>query len=151
MPQGREFATVVGINPRCNLDDPSGFTTSVAVGPGLSAAAGISALVMRLLQTLEVPAVIDADGLNILAKDPSGAGRISAPIVFSPTPARWRGCRTRPSPMDRPIALASPIFLPRLLKEWSAQLSTRPQKTNLFTLHALYNIEIGLLCSIAGV
>ncbi len=59
---------------------------AVAVGPGLSTAAGISALVIRMLQTLEVPAVIDADGINILAKDPSGAGRISAPMVFTPHP-----------------------------------------------------------------
>ncbi|MCP4675083.1 MAG: NAD(P)H-hydrate dehydratase [Deltaproteobacteria bacterium] len=59
---------------------------AVAVGPGLSTAAGISTLVMRLLQMLEVPAVIDADGINILAKDPSDAGRISTPMVFTPHP-----------------------------------------------------------------
>ncbi len=59
---------------------------AVAVGPGLSTAAGISSLVMRMLNILEVPAVIDADGINILAKDPSGAGRISAPMVFTPHP-----------------------------------------------------------------
>jgi hydroxyethylthiazole kinase-like uncharacterized protein yjeF len=59
---------------------------AVIVGPGLSTASGISSLVVRILQTLEVPAVVDADGINILAKDPSGAGRISAPMVFTPHP-----------------------------------------------------------------
>ncbi|MCP4601489.1 MAG: NAD(P)H-hydrate dehydratase [Proteobacteria bacterium] len=59
---------------------------AVAVGPGLSTATGISALVMRMLNMLEVPAVIDADGINILAKDPSGASRISVPMVFTPHP-----------------------------------------------------------------
>ncbi len=59
---------------------------AVALGPGLTTAKGISALAMRLLQMLEVPAVVDADGINILAKDPTGAGRISAPMVFTPHP-----------------------------------------------------------------
>lgn len=60
--------------------------TALALGPGLTTAPGISALAMRLLQMLEMPAVIDADGINILAKDPSGAGRIIAPMVFTPHP-----------------------------------------------------------------
>lgn len=59
---------------------------AVALGPGLTTARGISALVIRMLQMLEVPAVIDADGVNILANDPSGAGRIKAPMVFTPHP-----------------------------------------------------------------
>jgi len=59
---------------------------AIAVGPGLSTAKGISALVMRLLKTVEVPVVVDADGINILAKDPSGAGRITAPMIFTPHP-----------------------------------------------------------------
>jgi hydroxyethylthiazole kinase-like uncharacterized protein yjeF len=67
---------------------------AIALGPGLSTASGISTLVIRMLQTLEVPAVVDADGVNILAKDPSGAGRISAPMVLTPHPgemARFMG------------------------------------------------------------
>jgi len=59
---------------------------AVALGPGLTTAKGISALAVRLLQMLEVPAVVDADGINILAKDPSGAGRISTSMVFTPHP-----------------------------------------------------------------
>ncbi|MDJ0766155.1 MAG: NAD(P)H-hydrate dehydratase [Myxococcota bacterium] len=59
---------------------------AVAVGPGLTTAAGISALVMRMLQMIEVPAVVDADGINIMAKDPSGASRISVPMVLTPHP-----------------------------------------------------------------
>jgi len=59
---------------------------AVALGPGLSTAPGISALVMRFLQMTEVPAVIDADGLNILANDPTQTGRIKAPMIFTPHP-----------------------------------------------------------------
>ncbi len=59
---------------------------AVVVGPGITTAPGVSALTMRLLQMMEVPAVVDADGINILAKDPTGAGRITAPMVFTPHP-----------------------------------------------------------------
>jgi len=59
---------------------------ALAMGPGLSTAAGISALAMKMLQLAEVPAVVDADGINILARDPSGMGRISAPMVLTPHP-----------------------------------------------------------------
>ncbi|MBN2531031.1 MAG: NAD(P)H-hydrate dehydratase [Deltaproteobacteria bacterium] len=78
--------------------------TAVALGPGLTTAPGISALSMRLLQMLEIPAVIDADGINILAKDPSGAGRIIAPMVFTPHPgemARLTGKSTAQVQADR--------------------------------------------------
>jgi len=60
--------------------------TAVALGPGLTTAPGISALAVRLLQSLEIPAVVDADGVNILAADPSGAGRITTPMVLTPHP-----------------------------------------------------------------
>ncbi len=59
---------------------------AVVVGPGITTAPGVSALAMRLLQMMEVPAVVDADGINILAKDPTGTGRITAPMVFTPHP-----------------------------------------------------------------
>ncbi|MBN2343374.1 MAG: NAD(P)H-hydrate dehydratase [Deltaproteobacteria bacterium] len=78
--------------------------TALALGPGLTTAPGISALSMRLLQMLEIPAVIDADGINILAKDPSGAGRIMAPMVFTPHPgemARLTGKSTAQVQNDR--------------------------------------------------
>ena len=39
-----------------------------------------------MLQSVEVPAVVDADGINILADDLSGMSRISAPMVFTPHP-----------------------------------------------------------------
>ncbi|MCU0664261.1 MAG: NAD(P)H-hydrate dehydratase [Myxococcota bacterium] len=59
---------------------------AVALGPGLGTAPGISAMAVKLLQMCTVPAVVDADGINILAKDPSGAGRINAPMVLTPHP-----------------------------------------------------------------
>ncbi len=69
---------------------------AVALGPGLTTAPGVSALTMRILQMMEVPAVVDADGLNILARDPSGAGRISAPMVFTPHPGEMARLTNKP-------------------------------------------------------
>jgi NAD(P)H-hydrate epimerase len=71
---------------------------AVALGPGLSTAPGISALALKILQTLEVPAVVDADGLNILASDPTAAGRISAPMVFTPHPGEMARLINRSAP-----------------------------------------------------
>jgi NAD(P)H-hydrate epimerase len=59
---------------------------AMAVGPGITTAKGIAALALRLLQAAEVPAVVDADGVNILADDPTAAGRITAPMVLTPHP-----------------------------------------------------------------
>jgi NAD(P)H-hydrate epimerase len=59
---------------------------AVAIGPGLGTSPGISNLVMRLLQMIDIPAVVDADGINIMAKDPTGSGKITAPLVLTPHP-----------------------------------------------------------------
>ncbi|MDD5308097.1 MAG: NAD(P)H-hydrate dehydratase [Deltaproteobacteria bacterium] len=59
---------------------------AVALGPGLSTAEGVREVVSGLLRSLEVPAVIDADGLNILASEPGVLGRVGAPLVLTPHP-----------------------------------------------------------------
>lgn len=60
----------------------------LAVGPGLSRAKGVAALLKKLLPKVEVPLVIDADGLNALAS-PQGLKvirRLKAPAVLTPHP-----------------------------------------------------------------
>ncbi len=62
--------------------------TVLAIGPGLGQAAGSSEFVTRLLTATRIPAVIDADALNILAAQPLllekvAAGRI---VVMTPHP-----------------------------------------------------------------
>jgi ADP-dependent NAD(P)H-hydrate dehydratase / NAD(P)H-hydrate epimerase len=68
------------------VDDLLDGKRAVALGPGLSTAEGISALAASLLGALEVPAVIDADGINILASEPGVLGRVSSPLVLTPHP-----------------------------------------------------------------
>ena len=87
---------------------------ALVVGPGLTTAPGISNLVMRLLQMIAVPAVVDADGLNMLAADPTAAGRITAPLVLTPHPgemARLSGKTVLEVQADR-------IQAARSLAEW---------------------------------
>ena len=42
---------------------------AIAIGPGLDRRPGTSALVQKLVETVDLPLVIDADGLNALAED----------------------------------------------------------------------------------
>ena len=44
--------------------------SAVAVGPGLGQSAGLQELVTSLYQSISIPCVFDADGLNLLAKQP---------------------------------------------------------------------------------
>lgn len=63
---------------------------AVAVGPGLTTGGGVRRAVNAALAA-DAPAVVDADGLNVLADDPAPIGRESATIL-TPHPgelARW--------------------------------------------------------------
>lgn len=64
---------------------------AVALGPGLGTGPGISHLAVRLLKSLSIPVVVDADGINILADDPSSVARIEAPMIFTPHPGEMAG------------------------------------------------------------
>ncbi len=58
----------------------------VAIGPGLGRHAETVALVRRLVPALEVPLVLDADGLNAIAGEPPRALARSAATVLTPHP-----------------------------------------------------------------
>jgi NAD(P)H-hydrate epimerase len=65
---------------------------ALAIGPGLSTGAGVRALVEAALAAPR-PAVLDADGLNVLAGDPSPLER-DCPVAITPHPGelgRWLG------------------------------------------------------------
>ena len=59
---------------------------AVAVGPGLSQHPQTQALIRHLLPKITKPLVLDADGLNALAVDPSLLKRLSLPIILTPHP-----------------------------------------------------------------
>ena len=56
----------------------------VALGPGLGQGAALTGLVHGLLAELEMPVVLDADGLNLLATDIQHLERRKAPTVLTP-------------------------------------------------------------------
>jgi hydroxyethylthiazole kinase-like uncharacterized protein yjeF len=63
-----------------------GGADAVAIGPGLSRDASTEALVRSLVESVEIPCVVDADGLNALSVERVGARRGSAPLVLTPHP-----------------------------------------------------------------
>jgi hydroxyethylthiazole kinase-like uncharacterized protein yjeF len=68
---------------------------AVAMGPGLSRNEDTAALVRRLVSEVDVPCVIDADGLNAVSIDDVSRRRGRAPLVLTPHPgemARLLGC-----------------------------------------------------------
>jgi NAD(P)H-hydrate epimerase len=60
---------------------------SIAVGPGLGDGDEQQALVRAVLEEASQPVVVDADGLNVLARDTSPLEGRSAPTVLTPHPA----------------------------------------------------------------
>ena len=58
----------------------------IAIGPGLSTGIEITPLVKKLLLAIEVPVVLDADGINAIAKEPQVLTRRRAPTVITPHP-----------------------------------------------------------------
>lgn len=59
---------------------------ALAIGPGLGTGGPQRELLERALGA-DLPLVVDADGLNVLAEDPSGLAKRSAPAVITPHPA----------------------------------------------------------------
>lgn len=59
---------------------------ALAVGPGLSVHPEVSYLLENLLSKVEVPVVLDADGLNAIADNPEVLKSCNAPVVITPHP-----------------------------------------------------------------
>jgi hydroxyethylthiazole kinase-like uncharacterized protein yjeF len=67
----------------------------VAVGPGLGTAESTSRLVKKLYRQARLPMIVDADGLNILAREPDLLSNPEYPRILTPHPgemARLLGC-----------------------------------------------------------
>ncbi|MDD2805479.1 MAG: NAD(P)H-hydrate dehydratase [Elusimicrobiales bacterium] len=84
---------------------------ALLLGPGLGASKGARSFALKLLGSLAIPAVVDADALNALAAGSRPISLRAAPAVFTPHPgeaARLLGKKVT----DRPAAAAA---LARLL------------------------------------
>lgn len=60
------------------------------VGPGLGQSRAVSALVRECVRTLDCPLVLDADGLNAIAKTPEILKEAKAPVVLTPHIGEFR-------------------------------------------------------------
>ena len=60
----------------------------VAMGPGLGRGSSVTSLLSSVLKHLQVPLVLDADGLNAFVQDPSQLKR-SAPLILTPHPGEF--------------------------------------------------------------
>ncbi len=95
--------------------------TVVGLGPGLWQTSDVTAITIKLFRDLEQPLVVDADGLNALAKHRDTLKRHAGPRVLTPHPgefARLIG-EERIARMDyeaRAIALATEIDCVIVLK-----------------------------------
>jgi ADP-dependent NAD(P)H-hydrate dehydratase len=69
--------------------------TVVALGPGIGRSAVLNQLIPNLIRTLEIPTVLDADGLNALQGQADRLNDHAAPVILTPHPgefARLLGC-----------------------------------------------------------
>jgi ADP-dependent NAD(P)H-hydrate dehydratase len=57
---------------------------AIALGPGLGQSTGLRLLVHELYRSLEQPMIVDADGLNLLAKSDGGLEEHAGPRVHTP-------------------------------------------------------------------
>ena len=62
---------------------------AVMIGPGLSTQESTSRLIKNLLPRLEIPMVLDADGLNIVSEDTEILKNLKAPAVLTPHPGEF--------------------------------------------------------------
>ncbi len=63
--------------------------SAIAIGPGLGQHEGTGLLLRRIIESTALPMVIDADGINLIAKDPSIWERRRAPIILTPHPGEF--------------------------------------------------------------
>jgi len=105
----RCLETVAGFSPSCMTvplpDDSDGRltyaaisavenlgskATGVAMGPGLGRSRGVSQVVAHCVKGYAGPMVVDADGLNALAEDPSVCLQAAGPRVLTPHIGEFR-------------------------------------------------------------
>lgn len=59
---------------------------TVVFGPGLTAQPEIRDILLKLMENTNIPLVIDADGLNVLAQDTSILSHVKSSVVLTPHP-----------------------------------------------------------------
>jgi NAD(P)H-hydrate epimerase len=85
----------LGINDLTLIIEGISEKKAIIAGPGIGTASATTELVLRLYETVELPMILDADALNILAQNRDSLPVAAGPRIFSPHPgemARLLGC-----------------------------------------------------------
>ncbi len=77
---------VININQISKIIDDSKDIDVVAIGPGCGTASEMSELVRQMIESVDCKMVIDADGLNVLAKNVKWLEHRKSEIVLTPHP-----------------------------------------------------------------
>jgi NAD(P)H-hydrate epimerase len=72
------------------FDELAGASDALVVGPGLGRSDGARAIVLRTVLQEDAPAVLDADGLNLLSEVPEFWRDLRATLVLTPHPGEAR-------------------------------------------------------------
>lgn len=61
-------------------------TDAAVIGPGISKRPDVKKLVKKLIRNLDIPIVLDADGINCIADEPDILKKAERPLVITPHP-----------------------------------------------------------------
>lgn len=86
LPLREDDAGHIGLNALDTILKFLNRATAVVIGPGLGTSDKTVDMIHQLLPKLEIPTLIDADGLNAVAKDPSVLKKMKAPVLLTPHP-----------------------------------------------------------------
>ena len=78
--------------------------TALAIGPGISTTEETRGFLFEIIRSCEIPAVIDADALTLIAEEPGILLRAKAPLILTPHPgemSRLTGIPTDEIESDR--------------------------------------------------
>ena len=79
---------------------------AVALGPGLGRGDGVTELVLDLLQEIQQPVVLDADGINALDGHIDSLDGRRAPTILTPHAGEFARLTGRPLPLEDPLTAA---------------------------------------------
>jgi len=102
LPQGKEGA--LSLKAAGVISELSEGFDVVAMGPGLSTGGEVAKVISELVRTIEVPLLLDADGLNAVVGQTDLFAQRQAPLILTPHPgemARLTGKSTTEVQADR--------------------------------------------------
>jgi len=99
-----DIETLGAVSVKRAIEIMKGRKTALAIGPGISTTQETSEFLYQIIRNSDLPMVIDADALTLVAKNPKILNEAKAPIVLTPHPgemSRLTGMSTEEVQADR--------------------------------------------------